>query len=134
MAESQAYREPFKVGKLKVMRLESGRLVFFSGTIDHAMKGFRALQRWMAYADKLVTDPADEPLLNEDDMERLAWMLDDVRSWLAVWDKHLEERHKRRTTEERIEALRRIAGRTPAEASAYLQKADELERRLGEKG
>ncbi len=60
--------------------------------------------------------------------ERLRWLLDDMRDYVEVASRHLDELDGKDRREERIKALRRIAGRTPEEAAAYLAKADQLER------
>lgn len=91
---------------------------------EQAMRGF---QRWFHRSLETAT-VWTSPDLAASDNERLRWLLDDMESYLASARQALAEREGRRRREEKIKALRAIAGRTPDEAEAYLAKADELER------
>jgi hypothetical protein len=69
-----------------------------------------------------------DPTLSESDTERLTWLLDDMEAAIGSARQGLAERQGARRREAKVKALRRIAGRTPEEAEAYLAKAAELER------
>lgn len=90
----------------------------------------RAFGRWF-YRSMLTATKWSDPVLSESDTERLGWMLDEMETYIASARQGLAERQEAQRRVEKVKALRRIAGRTPEEAEAYLAKADELERERG---
>jgi hypothetical protein len=95
--------------------------------ISKTEQASRAFGRWWSRSLMTATIWAD-PALSDSDTERLGWLLDDMESQIISARRALAERQEAQRREEKIKALRRIAGRTPEEAEAYLAKADELER------
>lgn len=95
--------------------------------IGKTEQGMRAFQRWFHRSMVTATKWSD-PHLSESDTERMGWLLDDMETYISSARQGLAEREGARRREEKIKALRQIAGRTPDEAEAYLAKADELER------
>jgi hypothetical protein len=69
-----------------------------------------------------------DPAMNADELERLRWVLDDLQTYVEVVQRELDRIAGVDRRAERVKALREIAGRTPAEAAAFLAKAAELER------
>lgn len=98
--------------------------------IGKAEQASRAFGRWF-YRSMLTATRWSDPALSESDTERLGWVLDEMETYIASARQGLAERQGARRREEKIKALRLIAGRTPEEAEAYLAKADELERETG---
>ena len=84
----------------------------------------RALSRWFSRAMATVSSGDG---MDEHDLERLEWFLDNIATWLENANQALDARRGVKRLEERIKALRSISGRTPEEAEAFLAKAAQLE-------
>jgi hypothetical protein len=95
--------------------------------IGKAEQASRAFSRWF-HRSMLTATMWSDPTLSESDTERLTWLLDDMEAAIGSARQGLAERQGARRREAKVKALRRIAGRTPEEAEAYLAKAAELER------
>jgi hypothetical protein len=89
-----------------------------------AEQGERALTRWFSRAMATV---ASGDGMDEHDLERLEWFLDNISTWLESAQQALDGRRGVQRQEERIKALRNVSGRTPEEAAAFLAKAAQLE-------
>lgn len=107
---------------LKFIRLRSKRLISFWDALGMADGSYTALGRAISYAFDLAAD--------ELDLEWLEWKLDALEEYVAAMRKHLDEVRGVHGKRERIKLLRSVRGREPAEAAAYLAKADELEKEL----
>lgn len=95
--------------------------------IRKAEQASRAFSRWF-YRSMVTTTKWSDPDLNEFEADRLGDLLDDMETYIGSAREGLAERQAVRQREQKVKALRNIAGRTPEEAEAYLAKADELER------
>jgi Lon protease-like protein len=91
-----------------------------------------AVERWFGRAVRTRTT-WDEAEMNEHEIQGLRRELRDLQSYVEAAQRQLDdiEGVDRRT--ERIKALREVAGRTPAEAAAFLRKADQLEGKAHER-
>jgi hypothetical protein len=113
----------------KFITLKGGRTISFLDALKAAESGHTAISTAISRAFKLRHD---DPELGEWDLERIEWFLDELERYIGAMRKHLERERSTQRAEERIAALRSTQGRTPEEASAYLAKADALERRLAD--
>jgi hypothetical protein len=111
----------------RYLMLDSGTQYSNLDCINRVEQSSRGFQRWFYRAIQTATVWAD-PRLAESDTERLGWLLDEMETYISSARQGLAKREASRRREEKIKALRQIAGRTPDEAEAYLSKADELER------
>jgi hypothetical protein len=133
MSERTLYERVEVIRGFKYIRLKSGRLLNFMQAYDLAETAHTDLARAVSRAFKLAGNelPKGDDWDPEDyDLERLEWFLDGVQRWLDSVRETIEKRRGVKTKEERIALLRRVEGRTPEEAAAFLKKADELERRM----
>lgn len=106
----------------KFLRLKSGRLISFWDAHSAIESAHTTLGTAISRAFKLASDDYD--------LERLEWLVDTLDSHIGAIRKEIERRRGVRTQEERIKQLRNTAGRTPEEATAFIRKANELERQL----
>lgn len=119
----------------KYLRMPSGKLVSFEGAIHAADLAESAFARAISRAFKLRPDWTGEPdraTYREMDFERIEWALEGMEAYISAVREFLNKERGVKSQEERIAALRNVEGRTPEEAAAFLRKADELERRLGD--
>lgn len=86
-----------------------------------------AFGRWFSRAVSTRTT-WNEPDMNEYQLEQLRWLLDGMQEYVESASRYLDELEGKDRRAERIAALRNVAGRTPAEAVAFLSKADQLEK------
>jgi len=84
------------------------------------------LYRWFSRTLKTRTTSGDAEQ-DKYDLQRLRWIADEVAEYAAVIQREVDRLEGVDRTSERVKALRQVAGRTPAEAAAYLAKADQLE-------
>ena len=116
-----------EVGGFKYTTNKAGNRVGFSDAEREAKRGLSTLWHSLARMSRLAAEPHEGYDL---DWEQIEWMIGKVEDLLRVWRTAIDEHGGRRRKEERIEALRAIAGRTPAEAEVYRAKAAELEATL----
>lgn len=113
--------------------MPSGKLYSFADAIHAADLAQGAFARAISRAFKLRPDwtgEADRAVYREMDFERIEWALEGMEAYIASARAFLAEQRDAKSQEDRIAALRNVAGRTPEEAAAFLRKADELERKL----
>lgn len=111
-------------GGRKFIRLKSGRVITFWDARTAVENAHSALSLALSRAFKLTSDDYD--------LERLEWLVDNLETHIRAVRREIERRYSVKETEERIKHLRNVTGREPAEAAAFLKKADELEAQLRE--
>lgn len=119
----------------KYLRMPSGKLYSFQDAIHSADLAESAFARAISRAFKLRPDwtgESDRAAYREMDFERIEWALDGMAAYLASAREYLDQQRGVKSQEDRIALLRNTQGRTPEEAAAFHQKADELERKLRE--
>jgi hypothetical protein len=124
------YERPEEIRGYWWIRLKSGRLIGFMEAVRAVKSARYAYATAFSRVVKLAEKQPDLEL-RDDDFERAEWLLDDMESYVNSCRRYLEKLRGTRTKQERIAALRIVAGRTPEEAALFLAKADELERGLG---
>lgn len=85
-----------------------------------------AMYRWFSRTLKTRTDSGDAEQ-NSYDLKRLRWVADEIAQYAEVMHREIDRLEGVDRKAERIKSLREIQGRTPAEAAAFLAKADQLE-------
>lgn len=87
-----------------------------------------AVSRWFARCVRTRTTHPD-PAEDRDDLQMRAvrWKIEKLAEHAQMMLTQLDELEGVDRKRERVKALRRVAGRTPAEAAAYLAKAAQLE-------
>lgn len=108
----------------KFVTLKTGRTMFFWDMMTRADRDFTAYARAVARCFKLVN--------TDFDLERLEQRVEHLEEYAAALREEIKKRYKYKSKKERIAALRNVEGRTPEEAAAFLRKADELERKMGD--
>jgi hypothetical protein len=118
---NRAYERPETINGIKFIRMKTGRLVSMwdlMRLIDAAHSDFsRSVSRMF----KVVSDDYD--------MEWLERQLESMEDYIAAVREEIAKQRKAWGKQERIKKLRNVQGRTPEEAAAFIQKADELERK-----
>lgn len=122
MSERTARERPETIRGYRYIRLKSGRLVSFWDMVEVIERAQTDLGRALSRAIKLASDDWD--------LERVESRLDALDEHLGAVRAYLDEMRGNVTKRERIALLRNTTGRTPEEAEAFRQKADELERDL----
>lgn len=110
-----------EVHVLRTLKLGGdGREIHFRDAHKQAKTNLHGFMRWMSRAGKLA--------LADYEQEELRWLVDDLTQYAHIWEEQIEDLKKRKAKQEKVDALRNVAGREPEEAATYLAKADELER------
>lgn len=91
-----------------------------------AKAAVNAFERWFHRTVRTRT-AWDDAEMNDSQMRDLRYLLKDVQGYVELASLELDRLEGVDRRAERIKALRAVAGRTPAEAAAYLAKADQLE-------
>lgn len=109
-------------GGYRFVRLKSGRLVSFWDCLRAAETAETDFSRAVSRAFTLGGE--------DHELELLEWKLDSMDAYVQHVRAEIDKRRGVKSKQERIALLRNTQGRTPQEAEAYRQKADELQRRL----
>jgi len=113
----------------KYITLKSGRRAMFHNAKWEVERHMTPLIRWTSRMFKLISDNRE---FSESEWDQLDWKLFEIESWVKAVREHYEKARgvaqKEYSKQDRIQALRQIAGRTPEEAAMFLAKADQLEK------
>lgn len=115
-------------GTVRWITTEKGRRYTHYDCERRMAAAWRGVPRWFARAVRTRTTWND-PDMNAREVQQLRDVLADMRSYVEMAERHLDTIEGVDRRAERIRALRDVAGRTPAEAAAYLAKAAQLEAR-----
>lgn len=113
----------------KFISLKSGRKFSFSDAMSAAKQATSSYSTAIARGFKLRRDAGDPDLVDWE-LERLEDALDRMDEYVAHCRSELKALRRAQNDRLKIAQLRNVAGRTPAEREAFLQKADELEAKL----
>ncbi len=125
--EERSFRSSYDNSVVKVRTLKingDGRQITFRDAHKQAETNLTGFTRWLSRARKLAVMDWEQ--------EDLRRAVDDLIMYAEIWKTEIEKMHGEQTMQEKIDALRNIAGRSEGESALFLAKADELERKLKE--
>lgn len=119
------------IGGHKFITLQSGRRITFLDAQSMAKAARSALSTAASRMFKLARHQDRD--IDEWNLELIDSFVEDLEDYVRILREEIDKLLGVRSQEERIALLRNVSGRSPEEAAAFLDKADELERRLQER-